>query len=60
MNIWYLVAKPDRRKKFRYRVITPFRKYHSTIESAVKEAKKYRYKTVILKRTCTPLLKKSK
>lgn len=55
MNIWYLCSKIDRRKKFGYRVITKYGHYHSTILEAKEEAKKYKGKIVILKRTCQPL-----
>jgi hypothetical protein len=54
-NLWYVIAKPDARKKYGFTQITPRGKYYLTLSQAIDARKEINSTYKILKRTCQPL-----
>lgn len=52
-NIWYLVATPDLRKKYKLRMLSPAIRSYKKVFAHMKQLQpKYRKPILILKRTC--------
>jgi hypothetical protein len=54
-NLWYVIAKPDKRKKYGFTQITPRRKYYLTLSQALNARNEINKGYKILKRSCQPL-----
>jgi len=54
-NIWWVIAKPDARKKYGFTQITPRGKYYHTLPQAIKARNEINQSYKILERSCSPL-----
>ena len=54
-NLWYVIAKPDARKKYGFTQITERGKYYLTLAQALNARNEINKSYKILKRTCQPL-----
>jgi hypothetical protein len=54
-NLWYVLARRDKRKKYGFTQVTPRGKYYMSLPQALDARNEIDKSYVILKRSCQPL-----